>query len=163
MTMEELVQRLTGLQARRQADENAANSDIRICRFELEIRDMESTLAAVIQARDECKSPYLDRVAEIDAEIDDIKAQIIDAWNPETMKKTILFDAGTLKFRTTQSLKIGDEAWLLSELLRTMPCTGAVKYLKGFNSTAVKKFMGVHEIPAEAAELISKTTVKLED
>ena len=160
LTMYELVQELAELQAERRAEENAANSDRRICSFELEIRDMESTLAAVVRARDECKAPYLARVAEIDAKTDELKAQIIEAWDGE--KKTMVFDAGTLKFRTTQSLMISNPSMLLDTLVYHFDkAVITEKYISGFNKTAVKKFIDLHPQPT-VAELFSKTTVKLE-
>jgi hypothetical protein len=75
----------------------------------------------------------------------------------------MIFDAGTLKFTSRGSLKIHDELYLFAELYDHIKLDVLIeKYLKGFNLTAVKKYMGVHELPIDVAEIEYKTTVKLE-
>jgi len=97
----------------------------------------------------------------IDERMDEVKAHIIDEWTGEN--KTMLFVAGTLKFRTTQSLKIENDALVLTGLLdHTSVKDVAKNYITGFNKTAVKKFMGVLSLPMGAAWIERKTTVKLE-
>jgi hypothetical protein len=97
----------------------------------------------------------------ISERIEEINAQIIGKWTGE--KKTMSFDAGTLKFRTTQSLVIENETLVLTGLLdHTSIKDVAQNYITGFNKTAVKKFMGVLSLPMGAAWIDRKTTVKLE-
>ena len=161
MSMEDLVNKLAELQADRKVEEDAANSDRIICKFELEIKEMESALATLIQARDECKSPYIEQVAKINIKADELKAQIIDTWDGE--KRTVRYGAGLLKFRTTQSLVIENETLVLTGLLdHTSVKDVAMNYIKGFNLTAVKKYMGVLSLPMGAAYIKHNTTVKLE-
>ena len=75
----------------------------------------------------------------------------------------MVFDAGTLKFTQRGSRKIQDDEAMLEELcVRMQSYAEVLKYLKGFNLTAVKKYMGVHELPIDVAEIEYKTTVKLE-
>ena len=94
-------------------------------------------------------------------QIDEIKDQIIDEWTGE--EKTMVFDAGTLKFTTRGSLKIIDKTLTLTGLLdHTSVKDVATNYIRGFNLTAVKKYMGVLELPMGAAGIEYKTTVKLE-
>jgi len=124
------------------------------------IADLEHDLEVLREHRADVAAPFVIGIADDERHIDEIKAQIIDEWTGE--HKTMVFDAGTLKFRQTGSLKIIDGKWLLADLLdRTSIDDVADKYLKGFNLTAVKKYMGVHELPIDVAEIKYKTTVNL--
>jgi len=126
------------------------------------IADAEHALETLKEHRNRVAAPYVVGIADNDREIDEIRTQIIDEWTGE--KKTMVFDAGTLKFRTTRSLKIHDKAWLLHDILDRMSIEEMFKkeYLKGFNPTAVKKYMDMYELPIDVAEIEYKTTVKLE-
>lgn len=125
------------------------------------ITEAEHTLEVLKEHRAGVAAPFVIAIAEDERRIEALKAQIIEAWDGE--KKTLATDAGTLKFRTTQSLKIEDGAALLAKLIDTFSTNKiADEYLTGFNKTAVKKFMTVIPLPPDVVELISKTTVKLE-
>ncbi len=125
------------------------------------IAEIEHDLKVLREHRVGEAAPYLIGIADDERRIDEIKAQIIDEWTGED--KTMVFDAGILKFRTTQSLKIYDEELLLHDIIEHTSIRDASKtYIKGFNLTAVKKYMTVHPQQPEVAELTSKTTVKLE-
>ena len=53
--------------------------------------------------------------------------------------------------------------YLFAELYDRLTIDELVKtYLKGFNLAPVKKYMGVHTLPIDVAQLEYKTTVKLE-
>jgi len=125
------------------------------------IADAEHALETLKEHRTEVAAPYVIGIADNARQIDEIAAQIIDEWTGE--KKTMVFDAGTLKFRTTQSLIIKDETWLLDDILDRMSIEEMFKkkYLKGFNPTAVKKYMDMYELPIDVAEIEYKTTAKL--
>lgn len=163
--MEELVKKLAELQADLRAEEVKASTNKTVITLREAVDDAARQLeAAKIALSDELIS-YESAIELIDAEIDDVSAQIIDAWNPDTMKKTIRTDAGTIKFRTTYSPKILDkqEPRVLENMLdhRATP-EEIMQYLKGFNLTKLKAWMIVHPLPTDVAGLVSKTTVKLE-
>lgn len=125
------------------------------------IADLEHDLKVLKEHRLGVTAPFVIGIADNERQIDAIKARIIDGWDGE--KKTIVFDTGTLKFRQTGSLKIIDETLVLTGLLdHTSVGDVATNYITGFNKTAVKKYMGVLELPMGAAEIKYKTTVKLE-
>ena len=157
--MEELVNKLAELQAEMKliADQIAGNKLIQehvtaIAELEKQASDGRDVLHDLI-------STYGQDI--LDERMNEIKDQIIDEWDGN--KKTLKFGARTIKFWTTQSLKITDNVWMLGELLdHTTLEDVADKYIKGFKLTAVKKYMGVHEVPIDAAVIVYKTTAKLE-
>ena len=159
--IEKLASRLAGLQDELKAEEEASNEDPAVVSWDGVIRRLEEQLAEAQKEQSATLDIYTCRIVEIHIEIDETKAQIVDVWDGH--QKTIATDAGTLKFRTTQSLKIKDDATLLEDVcVRMQSYKEVVKYIKGFNLTAMRKYMTVHPQEPEVAELISKTTVKLE-
>ena len=125
------------------------------------IAELENALRVEKEHRLGIAHPFLHAIGELGSDADVIKAQIIETWDGE--KKTLKFAAGTLKFRTTQSLKIENETLVLTGLIdHTSIKDVATKYINGFNKTAVKKYMSVLDLPLGAAEIEKKTTVKLE-
>ena len=125
------------------------------------IRSVEQSLIELQQERAHISEPFKQAIETEDFRIFRLNMQIADTWDGE--KRTVRYGAGLLKFRTTTSLKIKDDTLVLTGLLdHTSVKDVAMNYVKGFNLTAVKKYMGVLELPMGAAELVSKTSVKLE-
>ena len=126
------------------------------------IRSAEVDLMDLRRKREELRKPYIEAAEELSTTIGDLYATIIDEWSGE--QKTMVFGDWVLKFTTRGSLKIHDEAWLLNDILDRMSVEDLIKkkYLKGFNLTAVKQYMGVIDLPIDVAEIEYKTTVKLE-
>ena len=158
--MEELVNKLVELQAELkereyQADEASLLIDERIA-------DAKKRIHILEQERDVNRQPYTTKVEEIKIAITGLHTTIIDEWTGE--KKTLAFDAGTLKFRTTKSLDIHKPGTLLNHIMSSgLPVsTVAEEYIKGFNLTTVRKYLEVLPVTTDVAELIEKTTVKLE-
>jgi len=161
MTMEELVMRFAELQEERKALETQAEKAVRESGYDEEIFTLEKELKRLKQLKAETRYPYEWDMGQADEKMEVISAQILNEWDGE--KKTRQYPAGTLKFRTTQSLRIKDATLVLAGLLdHTSVVDVATNYIKGFNLTAVKKYMGVLALPMGAAELAHKTTVKLE-
>lgn len=157
--IEELVNRLALLQA--ELDRELIGADFASENVDNRIIETEETLLRLKREQNLNRQPYIEAAEELKTTISDLHAQIIDEWGGE--KKTMVFDAGTLKFRITQSLKILDDALVLTGLLdHTSVKDVATNYIKGFKLIAVKKYMGVLELPMGAAEIEYKTTVKLE-
>lgn len=158
-TMPELVGRLAELQAEKESVETQIERDKIIQEYVAAIADLEKQASKMRGALHDLVSAY--DQSFIDETIQDIKVLILAEWDGK--KKTIKCDAGTLQFRTTQSLKINDPVALLTELkTHTSIKDVATKYISGFNKTEVKRYMGVLDLPRGAAELESKTSVKLE-
>ncbi len=159
--MGDLVNKLAELQAERKVEEAAVNADDAVTTYRAAVAAAEKQLEAAKIALASELEFYEVEIERINTEIEEIEAQIVDTWDGE--KRTVRYDAGLLKFRTTTSLKIKDDTLVLTGLLdHTSMEDVATRYIKGFNLTAVKKYMGVLELPMGAAELVSKTTVKLE-
>lgn len=157
--IEEHVVKLAELQA--ELDNELINADFASANTDDRMTCLKEKLSILEKERDINRRPYIEAAEELKTTIGDLYAQIIDEWSGE--KKTMVFDSGTLKFRTTQSLKILDETLVLTGLLdHTSVCDVATNYVNGFNKTAVKKYMGVLELPMGAAKIEYKTTVKLE-
>ena len=160
--MEELVNKLAELQAERKAQEDQADNAVREMGYNRSIHDAEKELQRLKELRDETRYPFEWEIGIINKAIEDISARIIETWGGE--KKTMSFDAGTLKFRTTGSLVIENDRLVLEGLLaHTSAKDVATNYISGFKKTAVKKFMGVLSLPMGAAWIDQKTTVKLEE
>ena len=157
--MEELVNKLAELQAELKAEE--AKADKASALTDASITDVKDELAELEIERKNERLPYIEAAQELQTTIGDIQQTIIDVWNGE--KKTLKFDAGTLKFRTTSKLEIYHPEILLADMFVHLQ-TGSemMKYLSGFNKTAVKKYIGVHPQDIDIVELIPATTVKLE-
>ena len=157
--IEEHVIKIAELQEERKAEETAA--DIVSAAIDEMIESAKQDLVDMEDTRRYLREPQEITIGELDAKIDKILAMIIDEWTGE--HKTMVFDACTLKFTTRGSLKIHDDVFLFAELYDHIKLDVLIdKYLKGFNLTAVKKYMGVHELPIDVAEIEYKTTVKLE-
>ena len=157
--MEELVNKLAGLQA--ELDRELVGADFASANVDSRIVEAEEMLLRLEKERALNRQPYIEAAEEIKTTIGGLYETIIAEWSGE--KKTIEFGAGTLKFRTTQSINIVDRVWLLGELLdHTSLEDVATKYISGFSKTAVKKYMSVHELPIDVAEIVYKTTAKLE-
>lgn len=160
--IEEHVNKLAFWQAERKIAEDAVNNDQEVINLNNVIAALEAEMAEAHKTLVFLRAGYDTRISEINDEIKHVSTQIIDEWTGE--KKTMPFDAGTLKFTSRGSLKIHDEGWLLNDILDRISVEDLIKnkYLKGFNLTAVKKYMSVHELPVDVAEIEYTTTVKLE-
>lgn len=157
--IEEHVIKLAELQAERTLEENKANGASAL--IDMSIKNTENELKALREERETLRLPYIEAAEELSTTIGDLCAAIIDEWTGEN--KTMVFDAGTLKFRTTQRLNIVNKTLVLTGLLDHASVKDvATNYITGFNKTAVKKYMGVLELPLGAAEFENRTTVKLE-
>ena len=157
--IEELVNTLASLQSERAAREKAADKES--AATDLMIKLAEENIASLEDERRTLRQVDEIAMGELDVAIENVSAQIIDTWDGE--KKTMPFDAGTLKFRTSQSLVIENKRSVLEGLLaHTSAKDVATNYITGFNKTAVKKFMGVLSLPMGAAYIDLKTSVKLE-
>lgn len=143
-----------------------------------ELADSEAAIIANTEAMDKATAEIDKQIAElkeqragivfpftsaIDKEtklIEGIKERIMSEWDGTT--KTIPTDFGILKFRTNSSLIIRDEAALLANLLQHFSTNAIVEtYIKGFNKTALKKYMNVLPIIPDIAEIEYKTSVTL--
>ena len=148
----------------RQAELDGAEkkADFASVAIDRHIIDAEAHLVNLKKERDINRFPHIECAKELKTNIASLYEQIIDEWDGE--EKTLKFAAGTLKFTTRGSLNILDEVWLLNDILDRMSVEDIFKkkYLKGFNLTAVKKYMSVHDLPVDVAEIEYTTTVKLE-
>ena len=162
MTMEELVERLAELQSDLEMKEDAAEANELVIKYSEKITHLEKELKKLQQARAQELAYYAPAIDDIKVNIEEIKKQIIEAWDGD--KKTLKFDVGTLKFRMTSKLEIYHPEILLADMFVHLQ-TGSqmLKYLSGFNKTAVKKYIGVHPQDADIVELIATTSVKLEE
>ena len=157
--IEEHVNKLAELQAEIGGEEKRA--DQASLQFDEEIKMLEKELVELREERTTARLPHVQNIEETKTTIGDLYAAIIDEWTGE--QKTMIFDAGTLKFTSRGSLKIHDELYLFAELYDHITLDALIeKYLKGFNLTAVKKYMSVHELPIDVAEIEYKTTVQME-
>jgi flagellin-like hook-associated protein FlgL len=157
--MEELVNKLAELQDRIVEAEHQTDADLEA--VDKEIDTIKESLTPLMEHRKTILAPHMERIKLLNEAIDATKTQLIDEWDGD--KKTIECDAGTLKFRTTQSLKIENGTLVLTGLLdHTSVKDVAKNYITGFNLTAVRKFMEVLNLPMGAAWIERKTTVKLE-
>ena len=158
--MEELVNKLAMWQAERKTTEYDLNDDPEVAGCNETIAALE---AQIVEARKNLvflRAGYDTRISQIDDEIKHVSAQIIDGWNGE--KKTLKYEAGTLSFRQTGSLRIIDDVRLMELLIEKAPIVDVVsKYIKGFKLTGVKKFVDVHNVPTGVASMEYKTTVGL--
>ncbi len=159
--IEEHVNKLAELQAERNLLEAEADIAVYHRGYDRDISKLEKELDELKEFKKHVRFEYEWRCDELSSKIKNVSAQIIDEWTGEN--KTMSFDAGTLKFRQAGSLKIHDELYLFTKLYDHIKLDVLIdKYLKGFNLTAVKKYMSVHELPIDVAEIEYKTTVKLE-
>ena len=163
--MEELVNKLAKLQAERKSQEDQADKTVHEMGYNRSIHDAEKELQRLKEIRDETRYPFEWEMGSIDKKIASVSAHIVDGWmDTDQTQKTLVFDAGTLKFRTSQSLVIENETLVLTGLLDHTSIEDVAKnYITGFNKTAVKKYMGVLSLPMGAAHIARKTTVKLEE
>lgn len=160
MTLERIATLLSMSVAEKIKEEVAANKASK--EIDAKIAETEAALDALKAMRTDIRDGFEWRIDKINKVIEGYKQQIIEAWDGN--KKTIKTNAGILKFRTTQSLKINDKQQLLTDLLNRATIEDIVeKYISGFNKTAVKKYMSVHRLPPDTAELIAKTTVDLKE
>ena len=160
MTMEELVNKLASLQSERTAREIAADKES--AATDLMIKLADENITSLEEERKNERQVDENAIGELDVEIKHVSAQIIDVWGGD--KKTLKFENGTLKFRTSQSLVIENDRLVLEGLLaHTSTDDVATNYITGFKKTAVKKYMGVLPLPMGAARIDLKTTVKLEE
>lgn len=159
--IEEYVIKLAELQAELKEYEEKAAAEVAASKIDEDIAYHEEQIAHQRGVREILIRPYIEGGEDTKLKIGLVYDAIIDEWTGE--HKTMVFDAGTLKFKTTQSLKIENETLVLTGLLdHTSVKDVATNYITGFNKTAVKKYMGVLELPLGAAELENRTTVKLE-
>jgi len=157
--MEELVNQLAELQAEREdiiEQEKDASMDI-----DMKIDVLEGQISVLKDDLAKIQRPYVEAVASIDEQIDGVKSMIINAWDGK--KKTMKFDAGTLKFRTTSKLEIHHPEMLIVDMYTHLPTGSEVmKYISGFNKTATKKYLTVHPQDPDVVEMVPSTSVKLE-
>jgi len=158
--MEDFVSQLAELQANQKEEESARDSDGTVILLREAVAYAKGRLEMAEYALADDLAYYDPAIDGTIRDIETIKAQILEAWDGE--KKTLQYPAGTLKFRTTQSLKIVNPGLLMADIISHMRTgTEVLKYVSGFNKTEVKEFMSVISEPG-AAELVSKTTVKLD-
>ena len=161
--MEELVKKLANLQVERKLFEDRAADAVHQMGYDRNIHDLEMELQQQKELRDSIRRPFEDEMVKIDEGIEDISSQIVHAWDSKTMKKAMKFPAGILTLRTTQSLDIKDPAILLDNLISHFSTYRvANEFISGFKKTIVKQFIGMHPQSSSVAELVPKTTVKLE-
>lgn len=160
MTMDELVQQLAVVQAEIAATTEHMNRAT--AGADQRIEEAERALEVLKEHRIGVAAPFIIGIADGERLTDEIETQIINEWTGE--KTTMVFDAGTLKFAQRGNLKIHDEVWLMNDILDRMSVEDIFKkkYLKGFNLTAIKRYMGVHDLPVDVAEIEYTATVKLE-
>lgn len=157
--IEEYVINLAELQTELKANEAAADNASK--KIDAEIAEAKMVLDHLNTVREHIRHPHEFDIAETNNRIGVMQDRIIDEWSGE--EKTIVFGDKVLKFTQRGSLKIRDDEAMLEELcVRMQSYAEVLKYLKGFNLTAVKKYMGVHDLPIDVAEITYKTTVKLE-
>lgn len=157
--MEELVIRLAELQT--ELDEELIKADFASANIDDRIVKAKERLSILEKERGINRQPYTEAAEELNLKIWDVKAHILSEWDGK--KNTLKFSDRVLNFRTTKSLEIRDDAAMLEDLcIRMQSYAEVMKYLKGFNLTEVKKYMSVHAPPPDVAELIEKTTVKLD-
>ena len=157
--MIELIKKLAELQADLKAEE--AKADEASALTDASIADVKDELAELEIERKNERLPYSEAAQELQTTIGDIQQTIIDAWDGE--RKTIETDAGTIKFRTTYSLKIIDEPRVLEDLMDHLATSEEItEYINGFNKTKLKAYMVIHPLSTDVAGLVPKTTVKLE-
>lgn len=157
--MDELVQQLADIELAisvKEASMNRATAGT-----DQRIADLEHDLDVLKEHRTGVAAPFVIGIVEDKRRIDEIKAQIVETWDGK--KKTLQGDGWVLKFKTTKSVKINDKGYLLSEIMRRFNARIiADEFISGFNKTKVKKFMDLYPQSPDSAELIEKTTVKLE-
>ena len=157
--MEELVNQLAELQAEMAQISDAISKDRIIDEYTAKITELNKQLSEHRDALYDLISAYGQDLLE--ERINEMKDQIIDEWSGDP--KTLHFDAGTLKFRTTKSLQIVDGGRLLEHIVENTSTNEAVeKYLKGFLLTPTKAYVDVHRLGVGIAKIASKTSVKLE-
>ena len=162
INMEELVNKLANLKANRKLFEDRADSAIHQMGYDKRIDELIEELDQQIELRDSIRRPFESEIAKIDEGIEDISSQIVYAWDP-SMKKTMKFDVGVITLRTTQSLDIKDPAILLDNLIAHFSTYRvATEFISGFKKTIVRQFISMHPQASSVAELVPKTTVKLE-
>jgi len=123
-----------------------------------DILNLQNQLSQLLKFRDIARKPYDNTIGDLEIEQENIKEEILRVWDGE--KKTLKFDSGTLKFRTTGSLDIRNPPALLENLMDHLSTAEEVMdYVTGFNKTAVKRYIVVHKIKPDIVELVSKTSV----
>ena len=156
--MEELVNKLAELQAELKAEEAKADEASALT-VEL-IADAKKMVAAFEADYTRERAPYIEAAQELKTTINDIEQTLIDGWDGQ--KKTLKYEAGTLSFRQTGSLRIIDDVRLMELLIEKAPIVDVVsKYIKGFKLTGVKKFVEVHNVQSGVASMEYKTSVTL--
>ena len=161
--IEETVNKLAELQEERKVIENRADNAVFVMGYDRNIHDLEIELQQQKELRDSILGPFEDEIAKIDEGIESISNQIVYAWDSETMEETMEFSVGTLTLHTIQNLDIKDPAILLGNLISHFSTYRiANEFISGFKKTIVRKFIDMHPQNSSVAELISKTTVKLE-
>ena len=160
--MEDLVEQLAELHDELQAEEDDTNADETVIMLREGVASAERQWTLASESLENELRYHDAAVEQINEGIDEITTRILDEWDGE--KKTLTFGAGTLKFRTTKSLDIHKPGTLLNHILSSgLPVsTVAEEYIKGFNLTTVRKYLEVLPVTTDVAELIEKTTVKLE-
>lgn len=157
--MEEHVIKLAELQAELKAETTRAD-DVCVL-MDRCIRIAEDELKELWTERAELRQPFTESIEEMRTTIEDLHKMIIDEWTGE--KKTLVFDAGTLKFRTSKKLVVHNDSLMLEDMIDNLPTAGYImRYIKGFNLTQLKEYMKTYPQQPDVAELAETTTVKLE-
>jgi hypothetical protein len=157
--LESLVNRLAALQVAQQVEEESADRASK--GIDDTIRLAREQLAELEEHRRILRQPNEIAIGEMDVEIETVKSQIIEAWDGAS--KTIETGSGTIKFRTTYSLRVGDGSRVLESLMSHLSTPEEImEYIHGFNKTKLKAYIVVHALPTDVAGLVPKTTVRLE-
>ena len=156
MINEDDVQKLAELQEELKSAEDKIAADPTIKEYTEKIAELEKQVSKHRDAVYDLKSVYMQE--HIEAQIKEAKEQIIFGWTGE--KNTLVFDVGTLKFRTTKSLKVVNGGRLLEHIIKNTSTDEAVdKYLQGFRLMPTKAYVDVHGLGAGIARIEPKTTV----
>ncbi len=124
----------------------------------LAIETMKKELVTMEKVRDYTEKPYNDKVKLLEYGQYETKERILKTW--DKAKKTLKFDSGTIKFRTTTSLNIKKPDVVLGDLVERLATMEEVmEYVSGFSKTKLKGYIGVHKMDADVIELVAKTGV----
>ena len=159
--MEELVNKLAELQAERKKTVDAINNDDEVAEVTTSIEELEHKIAEGHKTLAFLRAGYDTQIDDIDVKMNLVRDAIIDEWDGN--KKTLKFGAGSLEFWKTTSVDVKDGGRLLASMSERLPYHKVYdEYIKGFNITAVRKYIGMVEVPEDVVKLVSKTTAKLE-
>jgi len=133
-------------------------------------KELDTITAPYTKKIDECREKINKLNTELSTQSQDLRDQrkiiedsmantkysILIQWTP-SMKKTLKYPEGTLKFRTTQEIHIIDPSHLLTTLIYSFDSKSLIENYVSFRLKGVKKYIDVH--PLDAAKLVPKTSV----